>query len=104
MGEVAAELADHVLVTSDNPRGEEPSRIIEEILAGMASLPAEVEAEPDRRVAIRRAVALAGAGDVVLIAGKGHEQGQTFVDRTVPFSDREEAVDALRRLAAGAVA
>jgi UDP-N-acetylmuramoyl-L-alanyl-D-glutamate--2,6-diaminopimelate ligase len=104
MGAAAAGLADHVIVTSDNPRGEDPGRIIDEIVSGTRSLGGGVEAEPDRRLAIRRAVGLAAEGDVVVIAGKGHEQGQTYGDRTVPFSDREEAADALRRLAAGAAA
>jgi len=97
MGRAAAELADLAIVTSDNPRSEEPEAIIEEILAGSGRGP-QVEVEPDRRAAIRRAIAEAGDGDVVVIAGKGHEQGQTFADRTVPFSDVEEARDALRRL------
>ncbi|MCL4290607.1 MAG: UDP-N-acetylmuramoyl-L-alanyl-D-glutamate--2,6-diaminopimelate ligase [Thermoleophilia bacterium] len=101
MGAAAAELADHVIVTSDNPRSEAPLAIIAEVVAGAAGAGATVEIEPDRRGAIRRAVALAGDGDVVVIAGKGHERGQTFADRTVPFSDVEEAADALRRLAAG---
>ena len=60
--------------------------------------------EPDRRAAIRAAIRDAGDGDVVVIAGKGHEQGQTFADRTVPFSDVEEARDALRRLVERATA
>jgi UDP-N-acetylmuramoyl-L-alanyl-D-glutamate--2,6-diaminopimelate ligase len=102
MGAVAGELADHVLVTSDNPRSERPELIIGEILDGITPGSAEVEVEPDRRRAIRRAAALAAPGDVVVIAGKGHEQGQTFADRTVPFSDRDEAVAAVRALAAGA--
>jgi UDP-N-acetylmuramoyl-L-alanyl-D-glutamate--2,6-diaminopimelate ligase len=97
MGRAARELADVVLVTSDNPRSEEPGSIIEEILAGSGRGP-DVEVEPDRRAAIRAAIGGAGDGDVVVIAGKGHEQGQTFADRTVPFSDVEEARDALRRL------
>jgi UDP-N-acetylmuramoyl-L-alanyl-D-glutamate--2,6-diaminopimelate ligase len=104
MGAAAAELADHVVVTSDNPRTEDPLTIIEEIAAGVGAGLADVEIEPDRRRAIRRAVALARAGDVVVVAGKGHEQGQTFAEGTVPFSDREEAVEAVRALAAGAVA
>ena len=73
MGQVAAELADLAIVTSDNPRSEEPLAIIEDVLQG-AGL--DVEIDPDRRWAIERAVALAEAGDVVVIAGKGHEQGQ----------------------------
>jgi UDP-N-acetylmuramoyl-L-alanyl-D-glutamate--2,6-diaminopimelate ligase len=99
MGEVAARLADRAIVTSDNPRGEEPLAIIEEIRAGMAG---EEEVEPDRAAAIARAVEEAGEGDVIVIAGKGHEQGQELRDRTIPFDDREVARDALRRLGAAA--
>ena len=73
MGRVAADLADVVLVTSDNPRSEEPLAIIQDILQGTGI---DVEIDPDRRSAIRRAVSLAEPGDVVVIAGKGHEQGQ----------------------------
>jgi UDP-N-acetylmuramoyl-L-alanyl-D-glutamate--2,6-diaminopimelate ligase len=98
MGEAAVALADRVIVTSDNPRSEDPLAIIEEILAG--ALGAEVE--PDRAAAIGRAIELAHEGDVVLIAGKGHEQGQELADRKVPFDDREVARDALRRLGAPA--
>lgn len=100
MGTVARRHADRLVVTSDNPRSEDPEAIIDEILRGSGIGP-DVEVEPDRRLAIRRAIEIAGAGDIVLIAGKGHEQGQTFADRTVPFSDREETRDALRQLAAG---
>jgi UDP-N-acetylmuramoyl-L-alanyl-D-glutamate--2,6-diaminopimelate ligase len=103
MGRAAVELADAVVVTSDNPRSEDPLAIIEEVLAGTGRGPG-VDVEPDRRDAIRRAIASASAGDVVVIAGKGHEQGQTFADRTVPFSDEEEAREALRGLVAGAPA
>jgi UDP-N-acetylmuramoyl-L-alanyl-D-glutamate--2,6-diaminopimelate ligase len=103
MGAVAAEVADHVVVTSDNPRSEDPGRIIEEIVAGVGQ-GTVVEVEPDRRLAIRRALTAALPGDVVVIAGKGHEHGQTFANGTVPFSDREEAAEALRSLAAGAPA
>ena len=99
MGEVAARLADRAIVTSDNPRSEEPLAIIEEIRAGMAG---EEEVEPDRAAAIARAVEDAGEGDVIVIAGKGHEQGQELRDRTIPFDDREVARDALRRLGAAA--
>jgi UDP-N-acetylmuramoyl-L-alanyl-D-glutamate--2,6-diaminopimelate ligase len=97
MGRIAAELADLAIVTSDNPRSEDPRAIIEEIIAGAEG---ELEVEPDRREAIARAVEAAAAGDVVVIAGKGHEQGQQFRDRTVPFDDREVAREALRRLGA----
>jgi len=99
MGRIAAELADVPIVTSDNPRSEDPLAIIDEILAGMSPEP---EVEPDRRAAIAKAVGLAREGDVVVIAGKGHEQGQEFADRKLPFDDREVARDALRRLGAPA--
>jgi UDP-N-acetylmuramoyl-L-alanyl-D-glutamate--2,6-diaminopimelate ligase len=99
MGRIAAELADVPIVTSDNPRSEDPLAIIDEILAGMSPGP---EVEPDRRAAIAKAVGLAREGDVVVIAGKGHEQGQEFADRKLPFDDREVAREALRRLGAPA--
>ena len=98
MGRIASELADLAIVTSDNPRSEEPEAIIAEILAGANG----AEVEPDRREAIARAIGAADEGDVVVIAGKGHEQGQQFADRTVPFDDREVAREALRRLGAPA--
>jgi hypothetical protein len=85
MGEIAARLADVVIVTSDNPRSEDPEAIIREILEGAGP---GVESLVDRREAIARAVGLASAGDVVVIAGKGHEQGQEFEGgRKVPFDD-----------------
>jgi UDP-N-acetylmuramoyl-L-alanyl-D-glutamate--2,6-diaminopimelate ligase len=99
MGRIAAELADVPIVTSDNPRSEDPLAIIDEILAGMSPEP---EVEPDRRAAIAKAVRLAREDDVVVIAGKGHEQGQEFADRKLPFDDREVAREALRRLGAPA--
>jgi UDP-N-acetylmuramoyl-L-alanyl-D-glutamate--2,6-diaminopimelate ligase len=97
MGRIASELADLVIVTSDNPRSEEPEAIIGEIVAGAE---ADVDVEPDRRDAIARAIEIAREGDVVVIAGKGHEQGQQFADATVPFDDRDVAREALRRLGA----
>jgi UDP-N-acetylmuramoyl-L-alanyl-D-glutamate--2,6-diaminopimelate ligase len=94
MGAIATEHADHVIVTSDNPRSEDPQAIIDEILAGAGR---DVDAYLDRREAIARAIAAAGAGDVVVIAGKGHEQGQEFEDgRKVPFDDVTVAREALR--------
>ena len=99
MGRAASEVADAVLVTSDNPRSEDPLAIIEEILPGVDG---KAEVEPDRAQAITRALELAREGDVVVIAGKGHEQGQEFRDRTIPFDDREVAREALRKLGAAA--
>src|SRR5436190_146936 len=99
MGRIASELADVAIVTSDNPRSEEPQAIIDAVVAGAVG---EVEVEPDRAAAIARAVELAREGDVVLIAGKGAEQGQQLADRTIPFDDREAAREALRALGARA--
>jgi UDP-N-acetylmuramoyl-L-alanyl-D-glutamate--2,6-diaminopimelate ligase len=94
MGRIASELADVAIVTSDNPRSEDPEAIIAEVLAGMG--PGAVT-EVDRRAAIDQAVGLADAGDVVVIAGKGHEQGQEFEGgRKVPFDDVTVAREALR--------
>jgi UDP-N-acetylmuramoyl-L-alanyl-D-glutamate--2,6-diaminopimelate ligase len=97
MGAIATKLADVAIVTSDNPRSESPEAIIAEVLEGAGS---DVEVEPDRALAIERAIELAREGDVVVIAGKGHEQGQEFADRTIPFDDRDVAREALRRLGA----
>jgi UDP-N-acetylmuramoyl-L-alanyl-D-glutamate--2,6-diaminopimelate ligase len=99
MGRIASELADVAIVTSDNPRSEDPQAIIDAVVAGATG---DVEVEPDRAAAIVRAIELAREGDVVLIAGKGAEQGQELADRTVPFDDREAARDALRTLGARA--
>ena len=95
MGRLASELADVAIVTSDNPRREDPEAIAAEIASGPNS---EVEVELDRAAAIGRALELARPGDVVLIAGKGAEQGQEFADRTVPFDDREAAKEALKAM------
>jgi UDP-N-acetylmuramoyl-L-alanyl-D-glutamate--2,6-diaminopimelate ligase len=95
MGRIAAELADVAIVTSDNPRSEDPLAIIAEVVSGGAG---KLEVEPDRRAAIEQAIGLAESGDVVVIAGKGHEQGQEFADHKLPFDDREVARDALRQL------
>jgi UDP-N-acetylmuramoyl-L-alanyl-D-glutamate--2,6-diaminopimelate ligase len=90
MGEVAARLADQVVVTSDNPRSEDPTAIIEAILAGIPDR-SSVVVEPDRRTAIALALDAAAPGDIVVIAGKGHETTQTTGDTVVPFDDREVA-------------
>ncbi len=100
MGAVAARLADLVIVTSDNPRSEDPHAIIDQILEGViaerADGPDVVTA--DRAEAIREAVSLARPGDVVVVAGKGHETGQRFSDHTVPFDDRDVSRSALADL------
>ncbi|HEU5245309.1 MAG TPA: UDP-N-acetylmuramoyl-L-alanyl-D-glutamate--2,6-diaminopimelate ligase [Gaiellaceae bacterium] len=95
MGRLASELADVAIVTSDNPRSEDPEAIAAAIVSGADG---EIEVELDRTAAIGRAVELARPGDVVLIAGKGAEQGQEFADRTVPFDDREAAKEALKAM------
>ncbi len=101
MGMVAARLSDVVVITSDNPRSEDPARIIEEIERGIpagsqaSSRAPIVESVVDRAAAIERAVAMAAAGDVVLIAGKGHEKYQQIGDRVLPFDDGEVARAAL---------
>jgi UDP-N-acetylmuramoyl-L-alanyl-D-glutamate--2,6-diaminopimelate ligase len=97
MGRVAARLADVAIVTSDNPRSEDPIAIIQDVLQGAG---VDVEIDPDRRSAIERAVALAEPGDVVLIAGKGHEQGQEIAGVVHPFDDRAVAREALAALGA----
>jgi UDP-N-acetylmuramoyl-L-alanyl-D-glutamate--2,6-diaminopimelate ligase len=96
MGAVARRLADRAIVTNDNPRSEDPEAIAVEITAGY-----DMEVVLDRRRAIELAVAAARAGDVVVIAGKGHEQGQQFADRTLPFDDRVAAREALEALGVG---
>jgi UDP-N-acetylmuramoyl-L-alanyl-D-glutamate--2,6-diaminopimelate ligase len=99
MGAVAVRRADVVIVTSDNPRSEDPLAIIQDVLQGAG---VDVEIDPDRRSAIHRAVSLAGEGDIVVIAGKGHEQGQETSGVVVPFDDREVAREALREAGYGA--
>ncbi|MEX0992662.1 MAG: UDP-N-acetylmuramoyl-L-alanyl-D-glutamate--2,6-diaminopimelate ligase [Solirubrobacterales bacterium] len=108
MGEVAHRLCDHVIVTSDNPRSERPDEIIDQIVSGArrassADSACVLEIEPDRRAAIRRAVGEARPGDIVLIAGKGHEQGQELAGgRKIPFDDRQVVREELHELREGA--
>jgi UDP-N-acetylmuramoyl-L-alanyl-D-glutamate--2,6-diaminopimelate ligase len=98
MGRVAAGLADQVILTSDNPRSEDPLAIIAEIRGGIPpGTPVVVEA--DRGRAIDRAVASAHRGDVVVVAGKGHETTQVIGDQALPFDDRVVVEEALRRRA-----
>lgn len=98
MGEIAARLADVVVVTDDNPRSEEPAAIRAQVLAGTAAQDAEVHEIGDRRAAITYAIKAAGPGDVVLILGKGHETGQEIAGVIHPFDDRDVARDVLRAL------
>jgi UDP-N-acetylmuramoyl-L-alanyl-D-glutamate--2,6-diaminopimelate ligase len=111
MGEIAARLSDTCVITSDNPRSEEPAAIISEILVGATGSADgwadgdRVRVEADRRAAIAIALEAAEPGDTVVIAGKGHEQGQEFAGgRKVPFDDHEVAGEQLRRLRSGRVA
>ena len=102
MGRAGAELSDIAVVTSDNPRSEDPDAIIEQIREGIPDEPARRGrwSSADRRAAIALALGRAEEGDLVVIAGKGHEQGQEFEDgRKIPFDDRDVARDELRKLA-----
>ena len=85
MGMAAAELSDFVVLTSDNPRSEDPLGIMNDALVGLRRFDTPHVAEPDRAKAIRRAIEEAQPGDVVLLAGKGHETYQVFKDRTIAF-------------------
>ncbi len=100
MGRAAAESADHLYVTSDNPRTEDPEAILDEVLAGIDSdaTSAKVTRQPDRRAAIEQACRAARGGDIVVIAGKGHETAQIVGTELIPFDDREVARDVLWRL------
>jgi UDP-N-acetylmuramoyl-L-alanyl-D-glutamate--2,6-diaminopimelate ligase len=98
MGEVATSLADLTVITSDNPRSEDPAAIIAQIERGAKAGGGEFRLEPDRRAAIRLALEEARTGDVVVIAGKGHETGQEFRDRTIAFDDRIVVREELRTL------
>ena len=93
MGRIASEMADHAIATSDNPRSEDPQKIIDDILEGAAS---NIEVEVDRAAAIARAVQAAAPGDIVLIAGKGHEDYQIIGAERIHFCDREQAAKALK--------
>ncbi|GAB6875894.1 UDP-N-acetylmuramoyl-L-alanyl-D-glutamate--2,6-diaminopimelate ligase [Thermaerobacter litoralis] len=102
MGAISARLADYTVLTSDNPRSEDPEAILDDIEAGVRQVPgAAYERVTERAAAIRRALELARPGDVVLIAGKGHEDYQIFADRTIHFDDREVAAEALAAMGYG---
>jgi UDP-N-acetylmuramoyl-L-alanyl-D-glutamate--2,6-diaminopimelate ligase len=99
MGAVAVQRADHVIVTSDNPRSEDPLSIIQDVLQGAGT---GVEIDPNRRTAIRRALETAGSGDVIVIAGKGHELGQETAGVVAPFDDRAVVRELLHEAGFGA--
>jgi UDP-N-acetylmuramoyl-L-alanyl-D-glutamate--2,6-diaminopimelate ligase len=99
MGRAGGTLSDLAVVTSDNPRSEDPEAIVAEVTAGAREGEAELVVEVDRQAAIALALGRAEPGDTVVIAGKGHEQGQEFEGgRKIPFDDREVAREELRKL------
>lgn len=95
MGEVSGNLSDYTVITSDNPRNEEPDSIIADIVTGISKTPGRYEIEPDRSKAIKLSINMAEKGDTVLIAGKGHEDYQIFADKTIHFDDCEHARNAV---------
>ena len=97
MGEIAARMADVVVITSDNPRTEEPNGIVAQIAQGAMHGTAHVLIEVDRRVAIDAAIAQAGMADVVLVAGKGHEAYQDIMGVKHPYSDLEQVNQAIQK-------
>ncbi|MGH9662773.1 MAG: UDP-N-acetylmuramoyl-L-alanyl-D-glutamate--2,6-diaminopimelate ligase [Bryobacteraceae bacterium] len=101
MGQAAAEASDFVVLTSDNPRSEDPPAIINDALVGLQRRDVPHAVEPDRAAAIRRAIQEARAGDIVIVAGKGHETYQVLKDRTIAFDDREVARGVLRSFGYG---
>ncbi len=101
MGRAAGEGSDFVVATSDNPRSEDPVAILAEVEPGLKSTGVRYTIEPDRAAAIRLALAESKAGDVVLLAGKGHEKEQILADRTIPFDDAEIAASALEEMGYG---
>ncbi len=98
MGQAAAQLSDHVVLTSDNPRSEDPLMIINDVLVGLRRLDTPHTVEPDRRRAIRLALEQARTGDLILVAGKGHETQQTVKDEVIHFDDREVARELLSEM------
>jgi UDP-N-acetylmuramoyl-L-alanyl-D-glutamate--2,6-diaminopimelate ligase len=98
MGETSGRLSDLSILTSDNPRQEDPLKIISDVVVGMQKSGGKYLIEPDRAKAIRRGIEEARAGDIVLLAGKGHEDYQIFADHTIHFDDREQARKALNDL------
>jgi UDP-N-acetylmuramoyl-L-alanyl-D-glutamate--2,6-diaminopimelate ligase len=104
MGEAAGKGSDFVVLTSDNPRSEDPLAIINNAVVGLQRSGTKHKIEPDRGAAIHLALSEARRGDIVLIAGKGHERMQTLRMETIPFDDRHVAAEALRELGYGSAA
>ncbi|HEX3436519.1 MAG TPA: UDP-N-acetylmuramoyl-L-alanyl-D-glutamate--2,6-diaminopimelate ligase [Pseudacidobacterium sp.] len=99
MGRAAGEGSDYVVLTSDNPRSEDPEAIMSDAVPGLQETGVAFIAEPDRAKAIQQAIEASGPGDIVLLAGKGHEKTQTLRDRVIPFDDAEVAAQAIQALA-----
>jgi UDP-N-acetylmuramoyl-L-alanyl-D-glutamate--2,6-diaminopimelate ligase len=98
MGQAAGAASDVVVLTSDNPRSEDPQAILDDVLPGLRGARAVVLVEPDRERAIQMALGEAHPGDLVLLAGKGHEKTQILGDRVIPFDDAEIARETLARM------
>ena len=93
MGKIAQQLCDKIVITSDNPRNEDPQQIITDILSGLALInPKTVYVEQDRHLAIKLLRDISSENDVLVLAGKGHENYQILADKTVHFDDREEVI------------
>ena len=98
MGEAAGRASDFVVITSDSPRSEDPAAILAEIEPGLKATGVAYTVEPNRAVAIHATLAIANAGDVVLLAGKGHEKEQVLAHGAIPFHDAEIALSVLKKL------
>lgn len=99
MGKIAEKIADKIIITSDNPRAEDPQQIITDILTGIKSLNSEkIKVEIDRKAAIMLAIKIANKNDIVVLAGKGHENYQILKDKTIYFNDKDEALAAFTRI------
>ncbi|MEA4816024.1 MAG: UDP-N-acetylmuramoyl-L-alanyl-D-glutamate--2,6-diaminopimelate ligase [Lachnospiraceae bacterium] len=96
MGEISGNISDYAIITSDNPRTEDPLKILDDVEVGMAKTNCKYEKIADRREAIKRAVSIAEKDDIIIIAGKGHEDYQIFTDRTIHFDDVETAKEILK--------
>ena len=103
MGAISGRIADYTVITSDNPRTEEPIKIVEQIEEGIKSTSGAYICITDRREAIRHAICSAGSGDVIILAGKGHETYQIFADKTIHFDEREVVYDILKEIGTNSI-